>query len=164
MFYLLEIENSEVILKLDLKNKPVGLVQDGVYLETGLPIEEAAALALRSSAQTGDPLAQKEKGGMGSFLTMVVLTYVNLVLILLNASISFPFSAMVPPVIAGAALTEYSETASMPVLIIGIAIAVIFASVYLLLYLLARKRTWPIVIALIFMAIDTLVVLISRHR
>lgn len=42
---------------------------------------------------------------------------------------------------------------------IGIAVAVIFASVYLVLYLLARKKTWPIIVGLILMAIDTLVVL-----
>lgn len=159
MFYLLEVENSEVIVKLDLQNKPVGLAQGGVYLETGLPIEEAAVLALRSSAQADDPLAQKEKVGMGSFLTVVVLTYVNLVLTLMNASISFPFSAMVPPIISSVALNGYQGTASMPVLVIGIAIAIIFASAYLVLYLLARKSTWPIIVALIFMAIDTLVVL-----
>lgn len=159
MFYPIEIENSEVVLKLDLQNNPFGLAQNGVYLETGLPIEDAAASALRSSAQAGDPLAQKEKGGMGSFLTLVVLTYVNLALTLLNASVSFPFSATVPPLIAGVALEGYRETSSVPVLMIGIAVAVIFASVYLVLYLLARKKTWPIIVGLILMAIDTLVVL-----
>lgn len=159
MLYPLEIENSEVVIKLDLQNKPAGLIQDGIYLETGLPIEEAAALALRSSAQIGNPLMQKDKAGMGSFLAFVVLTYVNLVLILLNAPLSFPFSAIVPPIIAELALFGYAETASMPILLIGLVIAVIAASVYLVLYLLARRSTWPIVVALIFMAIDTLIIL-----
>ena len=65
MFYPFEVENSEVILKLNLQNKPMGLVQDGVYLETGAPVEEEVTLALRTAVQTADPLAQKEKGGDG---------------------------------------------------------------------------------------------------
>ena len=158
MFCLFEVEDSELVLKLNMNNKPLGLVQDGRYLETGLPIEEEAVAVFRSTASL-DPLAQKDRVEMGSFLTFVVLTFVNLLLIAINASVSFPFSAFVPQVIIGIALSVYEELLSVPFLIGGIAIALVVSSVYLVLYLLARKKLWPIVVALTFVVVDTLVLL-----
>ncbi|MEL7608884.1 MAG: hypothetical protein AAGU74_05220 [Bacillota bacterium] len=158
MFCLFEVDGSELVLKLSVNNKPLGLAQGGVYLETGLPLEQEAAAALRAAASM-DPLAQKERVEMGSFLSFVVLTYANLLLVALNASVSFPFSAVVPQVVIGVALSLYEEFLYMPFLIGGIAIALAVASVYLVLYLLARKRLWPVVVALAFVIIDTLILL-----
>lgn len=155
LFYPLEIDGSEVIAKCDLKNQPAAIVQDGVYLDTGAPLEESVQSALRLPQ---DPLAAKERSGMGSFLTFTLLTYVNLFLLLIDSSVSFPFSAMVPQVVFGIFL--YSETPSTPGIIVGALIAVALTSVYLLLYLLSRKnRLWPVVTALIFAVIDSLILL-----
>lgn len=159
VFCPFEVEDSELILRFDMNNHPVGLIQDGVYLETGAQIEEIVLSAFRSTKEVQDPLALNNKAGMGSFLTFVILSYVNLLLIMFNASLSFPFSATVPQLVLGVFLSMNSETPSMRLLISGILISVVFTSVYLLLYLLAKKRFWPIVITLILVVIDTFVLL-----
>jgi hypothetical protein len=43
----------------------------------------------------------KNKASMASFLSFVILTYVNLALIIIEAPINFPFSAVVPQLLAG---------------------------------------------------------------
>jgi hypothetical protein len=154
IFYLFEIGDSEFILKLDLNNQPAGLAREGVYLETGLPIEEEAITALRESIYASQSQAQKERARMGSFLTFVGLTYLNLILIAVDASISFPFSAFVPQIIMGFGL--YGELPISPVIMVLAAIAI--ASVYLGLYLLARKWTWPILVTIILIILDTIVI------
>lgn len=159
MFYRLDVDDSEIILKLDLKNNPVGLIQDGIYLESGLPVEEQVLSAFHDSLRALDPAVQKDKAGMGSFLSFVALTYLNLILILVNAPVSFPFSAVVPQFILGIAFSVYDQTASMFMMVTGAIFALIFTSIYLVLYLLARKRTWPVIVALILVVIDSLVII-----
>lgn len=140
MFCPFEVDGSEIILRLDLKNHPVGLIQDGVYLETGTPMEETVLSAFRSAQESQNPIIANDRAGMGAFLTFVGLTYVNLILILMNASLSFPFSATVPQLVLGIALSWNEESPSTVLFVSGIVLSVIFASVYLLLYLLAKKR------------------------
>lgn len=158
LFYRLDVDDSEIILKLDLNNNPVGLIQDGIYLESGLPVEEQVIAAFREPLHTLSPTAKNDKAGMGSFLSFVVLTYVNFILIFVNAPLSFPFSAMVPQLVLGIAYSVYDETSSMFMMVAGVIFSLIFASVYLVLYLLARKRTWPVIVALILVVIDSLVI------
>lgn len=159
MCFPLIIDGSEITLMLDLHNNPIGLIQDGYFIETGLPIDEQIISALRESKGEPNPSAKKTKVVMGSFLTFVVLTYINLFLILINASISFPFSAMVPQLIIGIALSFYNETLSMVPIVVGTIISLVFASVYLVLYFLGKKRIWPIIVTLILVIIDSGVVL-----
>lgn len=161
VFYPITVDGSKIILKFNQWNKPLGLIQDGVYQDTGLPLEEEAAAAIRSAAALDlDPTARKDKAGMTSFLTLAVLTYVNIILILIDASISFPFSAFVPQLAAGIGLLWYQETGVLTFVIAGTAAALVLATVYLALYLLARRgRLWPIVTALALIAIDTAILL-----
>ncbi|WP_444659952.1 hypothetical protein ACRQV7_06945 [Caproiciproducens sp. R2] len=159
MFCPFEVDGSEIILRLDLKNHPVGLILDGVYLETGTPMEETVLSAFRSAQESQNPIIANDRAGMGAFLTFVGLTYVNLILILMNASLSFPFSATVPQLVLGIALSWNEESPSTVLFVSGIVLSVIFASVYLLLYLLAKKRFWPVVATLVLVVLDTLVVL-----
>ncbi|TQI65510.1 FAIM1 (Fas apoptotic inhibitory molecule) protein [Clostridium sp. KNHs216] len=159
MFCPFEVDGSEMMLRLDLKNYPVGLIQDGIYLETGMPMEETVLSAFRSAQEDQNPIIANDRAGMGAFLTFVGLTYVNLILILMNASLSFPFSATVPQLVLGIALSWNEEAPSTVLFVSGIVLSVIFASVYLLLYLLAKKRFWPVVVALVLVVLDTLVVL-----
>lgn len=159
MFYPFEVGDSELILKLTLNGKPAGLAQDGVYLDTGLPLEQAAARAFAEASQGQSPAAGQDRGGMGSFLTVVVLTFVNLGLTLINASVSFPFSAMTPSIIAAFAVYSYWQTGSVGTLVFGVGAALIFAAAYAVLWFLARSRTWPVMAALVLMVLDTAVLL-----
>ncbi len=155
-FFPFEIEESQFILKLDSQKSSPRLYQDGFAVETNQPIEEAAEAAIRVYMDSTDPLAAKDKSGMSTFLALVILTYVNLVLIFLNATISFPFSAIIPQAILGISMVVYEETLSPLYMVIGILVSLICASAYLLLYLFAKKRTWPVTAALVLMIIDTL--------
>lgn len=158
MFYFIEIEDSEIILKL-VRNKPEGLIQDGVYLDTGLPLEESVAESFHAFLQYHDPLTTKNRTAMGSFLTFVILTFVNLFLIAINSSISFPFSATVPQVLFS--IGWYSQDLVLPVSsIVLILSGIIGAVIYLGLYLLALKRTWPVLTTLILVSIDTIVLIV----
>ncbi len=95
---------------------------------------------------------------MASFLSFVILTYVNLALIIIEAPINFPFSAVVPQLLAGLAWYPSDIVLPIPPGVL-LLIAFLIASVYLVLYLLGRKRDWPIITALILISIDTLVLL-----
>lgn len=75
MFYPFEIDGSEIILKLDLNNDPIGLIIDGQYIDTGLPMEEEAITILKEISKTNNPTVKKEQAGMGSFLTFVILSF-----------------------------------------------------------------------------------------
>ncbi|MBW7571368.1 hypothetical protein [Caproiciproducens faecalis] len=154
-----EVDGSQIIIRFDLKNHPVGLIQDGFYLDTGAPMEEDVLSAFRAVAEAQNPLVANDKAGMGAFLTFVGLTYVNLVLIFVNAPFSFPYSATVPQLILGVALSLTAETPSTVIFAAGILISLFFTSVYLILYLLAKKRFWPVVATFVLVLLDTFVVI-----
>lgn len=161
MYYPFEIDGDELILKLDLKNNPVGLIHNGKYIDSGLPIEDKAASVLQSASRYDNPLEKKEQVGMGSFLTFVILTYVNLVLLVVKATIIFPFSAYVPWVITATAFYGYDNNfIPLSVLIICFVASLIIASIYLMLYLFSKKYTWPVITAMVLMIIDTLILIL----
>ena len=158
LFYPIPMDESELIVKLDLKNHPVDVIQDGFYLQTGAPLEESVQSALRSSKEAQNPLVLQDRSGMGSLLTFTVLTYLNLFLLLVNTSVSFPFSAVAPQLVLG--LFLYSEAPSTARIAVGALISVALTSVYLVLYLLSKKdRLWPVAVALVFAAIDFLILM-----
>lgn len=159
LFYPIEIENSELFLKCDLKNHPVDMVQDGRYLAVGTPLEQEIQDTLLQSVEARDPLTAKDRSAMGSLLTFTVLTYVNMVLFLIDASVTFPFSAIVPEIVLE--LFSMAEVPSVFQTAVGVLVSVALASVYLFLYWRARKNNslWPIILSLILVAADTLVVL-----
>lgn len=159
IFYPVDLDGSELFIRMDSKKNPVDLIQDGLSLEAGTPVDEATLSKLWSSKAAQSPLAVRERSGMGSFLAFTVLTYLNLFLILTDASLSFPFSAMVPQIVLG--LFLYAGTPSTLRIVAGVLVSAALTSVYLVFYLLARKnRLWPIVVTLILVALDTLATLI----
>lgn len=158
MLYAFDIDGSEIVLKLDMHNKPQDIIQDGVYLETGQPVEDEVLAAFRTAALNQDPLIQSDKAQMGSFLSFVILTFVNPILILLDAPFVFPFSAIIPQLIVEFGMNNVLDLYPAPNLFLCMMLALIFASAILLLYLLAVKRTWPVIVTLVFVSIDTAVV------
>ena len=83
-----------------------------------------------------------------NLLAVVILTLANLVLIVLDTNLNFPFSAIVPQVV----LILFMDIA-MP---IAMAAAVICVSFYLLFFFLSKRWRVFILVAFIFFAMDTL--------
>jgi len=145
MFAKLDIADKDVVLKISLNGKKVDLIVDGLNIDNQEPTQINNRPELSSNKVNKNILLQRKvKTGLGSYLTFVVFTYVNLVLVMLNASLSFPFSATVPqiPLIFGRIL--YEAQGMSVFYMTGIIIALSLASGYLLLFFLSRKRVVPI--------------------
>jgi hypothetical protein len=94
---------------------------------------------------------------MVSFLFFIILTYLNLLLGLIFKA-SIPFSADVPSFLMALGLSAHRVSAVPVVFIVASFVCV---TIYLALFLLGRKRTWPILTALILISMDTLIVILS---
>lgn len=108
-----------------------------------------------NNSENNSALLNKVKTGLGSFLTMVVLTYINIFLFLINSSVSFPFSAFIPSLCAAVANATRQNGESMILVLIIASLSVIFTSIFLLLYFLSRKYLLPVWIALVIFILDT---------
>jgi len=84
---------------------------------------------------------------------------VHIFLLSVKATVSFPFSAFVPTMLAGVAAYGFEESGEIAVVAVVIILAVILASIFLWLYFLSKKRFAPLWIALILFALDTAVLL-----
>ena len=117
------------------------------------------------------------KSARVNILIVVALTLVNLLFLVLESGTYFLFSAFVPYIIALLAmflcgkfptedyefLVEDFEPFDTSVLTIALIIAIALTSVYLLLWLLSKKgKPLPLLFALIFFIIDTLMLLIIQ--
>jgi hypothetical protein len=131
---------------------------DGKYIETGLPLEDNVDTAIRTGGEAPPPLTAKHKTYMGSFLSFVILTFLNIALITFGVSVNFPFSASVPQffwALGWYSLKKTSAGFSALMLLAGVVLLVI----YFVLYLLSKKRVWPILTALVLISIDTVFLL-----
>ena len=84
-----------------------------------------------------------------NLLLVIALTTVNLILAAFQSEFYILFSATIPTIIYGYSLLEGFAA-------IGLAIALVMVGVYLLCYLMSKKRRIFMLIALIFFAVDTL--------
>lgn len=154
-FIAFNIGASEFLLKRDLADQPIDLAQDGVYLSSGAPVEPQFFQLRRREQERKAADAEyqrKNKVGMGSLLSFVVFTAINLLLIAFDADISFPFSAFAPQL-----AMAFGVYLRIPLLV---AVAVVCAGIYGLLYFLGRSRHWPVVTVLVLIALDTVVLVI----
>lgn len=160
----------ECALEMDTSGEDVTLSVDGV-VRAELPPEAPAATtgsALTGTGATAEPgyppevvkWARYAKSGMSSFLTLVILTALNCVLYLADAPISFPFSAFAPTLCVGFGQLMAKDTSSNVFLIVGIVFGVLLIGLYAGLYLLARKRTWPVWVAFALIVLDTALVVL----
>lgn len=143
-------------------------------------------MGLFSQRQAGAPQDQRSlltnqyNAGRNNLLLVAIFTIVNVILLITNSDLYFLFSASLPYMIAdifmdicGMYPAEYyeywyevssvSELEFLPVsvFIAGIAIAFIFALVYILFYFLSKNGKAPWLIAsLVFFCIDTVVMFI----
>ena len=125
-------------------------------------------------------LTAKYNAGRNNLLLVAIFTIVNVILLITNSDLYFLFSASIPYIIAdlfmdycGMYPAEYyeywyeevslSELEFLPpsVFAVGVAIALIFALVYVLFYFLSKngKGAW-LIASLVFFCIDTVVMFI----
>ena len=95
-------------------------------------------------------MIKKFKSARSNLLLMIAMTTINLILIMVEASFSFLFTAFAP-MFALAVFGELSMKA------VGVAIAIIILAMYLVCYFLSKKYRVFILIALILFILDTLI-------
>lgn len=97
--------------------------------------------------------------GRSNLLLMLVLSAVNMVLLLVNASINFPFSAFFPQfaVIMGSSLADGTGVSALT--IAGVVLGILSILLYLVCYFLAKKQTGGMVAALVLFSLDTALML-----
>lgn len=157
-FFRYFVENVEIILHMERKNDPAQLAVDGLYYGSDQPVGSDILFTLRSQVNAGHPLGNKNRSGMGSFLSFVVFTYINIGLYVFSAPLMFPFSAQFPYLMLDLFHGVYFTHKEVLYYVIGIVLALVCATVYLVLYALAKRYTAPLVIALLLMVLDTLLV------
>ena len=153
-------------MKIPFNDNGVDLAIDNTFINSGLNTSEILGFnesELESYQQIDKneyaALKNKVKRANGSFLAMVVFTYVNIFLLSIKATVSFPFSAFVPTMLAGVAVFGLDEGDDFSLVATIIIIAIILTSIFLWLYFLSKKRLAPLWIALILFILDTVVLL-----
>jgi hypothetical protein len=161
LFYPMLIDGSEIILRLDLGYRVQGLSRNGIDVSTGQPLGDSILSAYRAALQSGETqqlFSAKDAVITGSFGIFSVLTILNLFLFLSESGRHFPFSAFIPQVLLSLGLNSPN---SIPFAISAafIILAFALAAGCLLLVALSLKKTWPVLVGLIFVVIDSIVLL-----
>ncbi len=151
----------EVILRLPARSGELpDLAIDGIFLGSGLAVDASQALACAPELGAAQvKTRQKMRAGRTSFLTMIVLTVVNMFLLVADTTFSFPFSAIAPQLVFGIGFYGFQETGAMPLLVICGAATLLMLGVYLLLYFLSAKYVAASWIALILFTVDTAILI-----
>ena len=97
----------------------------------------------------------KVKAAHAAFFTLVMFTYVNVFAIFFDADFNFPFSVSLPWLAWGEAMYWGASW------IAGFVVALLVSTVFLVLYLLSKKRTVPVIITIVLMFIDTALLALS---
>ncbi len=107
----------------------------------------------------GNLLLAQYRGARTQLLFAVIFTAVNVGTLLLNANFYFLFSLTVPYylVVFGAVFTQ--QTALNAFLIIGAIAAVVIFAVYVILYILSKRKPGAMTAALVLFIIDSLAVI-----
>ena len=121
------------------------------------PVAEIAGPATSAHFLEQEAWQKKIKSGMSSFLMLIILSLVNIVLIWLNASISFPFSIFTSGIAFAIGQSTADETGSVVFLIAGVVFSGLMIAIYAVLYKLAGRRIWPVWTALALIIIDSLI-------
>ncbi len=104
-------------------------------------------------------LAVMQKG-RNNLLLMLGLTLVNIVLYIVGAALTFPFSAFLPQMSVAVGLELYYELALAVFPVGGAVIAALLLGFYGLCYFLSARRPGWLIAALVLFALDTVVLLV----
>lgn len=157
-FFRYFIGESEIILRMERKNDPAQLAVDGIYYGSDQPVESDILFSLRSQANAGHPLGKQNREGMGAFLTFVIATYVNMGLYFIGEAPLFPFSLYFPYWLIARFENVAKANMDNAIFIIGIVVALICATINLLLYALGKRRSGPLGVALLLVVLDALLI------
>lgn len=91
-----------------------------------------------------------------NLVLFAVLTVVNMVLIAVDASISFSFSAEIPPLLIGIGLSALSEAGSAAIAAVFFVLAAVSVGFIFLCAVLSKKKPGWLIAALIYTAADML--------
>ena len=91
-----------------------------------------------------------------NLVLFAILTVVNMVLIAVDASISFSFSAEIPPLLIGIGLSALGEAGSAAVASVFFVLAVVSVGFIFLCAVLSKKKPGWLIAALIYTAADML--------
>lgn len=105
-------------------------------------------------------LQKRVKAGFASYLTFIVLTCLNLVIVMFEIGFTFPFSAVIPELPLRFGQSYYQEEGAIWAYVIGFLLALILASIYLLLYFLSKKKMLAIYITIGLVMLDTLILIL----
>ena len=91
-----------------------------------------------------------------NLLSVVIFSAINVLLVLANTNLSFLFSATFPLFVAGFGQAWTQESGEPVFLLVAAAISIVVIGLYLLFYLLTKKRKGAIIGALVLFSLDTL--------
>lgn len=158
-FYRYYVGECEIILRMERKNDPAQLAVGGYYYGSDQPVESDILFSVRSQANAGHPLGNSNRNGIGTFLAYIITTYVNMGLFFLEEPPLFPFSQYFPYFLIQRFENVATASRDTNLLLIGVAIALISATLHLLLYALGKRWTAPLVVAFILVLLDIPVIL-----
>jgi hypothetical protein len=147
---------KECYLQVD-EDKAATLYVDGQVHDPIEPDEPSASVRTAAPAvPLHADLQKKIKSGMSSFMTLIILSLINNILAIVNASISFPFSIFSSVAVMG--LTEgIADNFGIPAIaIVGLVLSFLTIGIYALLYYLSARRVWPVWTAFGLFVADTL--------
>lgn len=100
-------------------------------------------------------MEQKYRNARANLLLMAILTVLNIILLVTESSISFPFSAVIPQISAIWGIIWLGMEQTVPA-ILGIAVAVICLAAYFLCYFFSKKHYGWMIAALCLFSLDSL--------
>lgn len=114
-------------------------------------------------------LTQQKKGGRGTLLLILVFTVINLVLVVLDQGTQFLFSASVPYylTLVGKGLDNGFAEGAWPVngtyTVTALVVSAVILGVYLLCWLLSKKRSGWLTAALVLFIVDTVALIVLSY-
>ncbi|MBR7141980.1 MAG: hypothetical protein IKD06_00405 [Clostridia bacterium] len=96
------------------------------------------------------------KQALADLFLVALLSAVNIVALLTEATFSFPFSAVSPMIVYALGSAWAEQTGAEGYLIAGMILAVLIVGLFLVLWLFAKKRPGALLAATLFFAADTL--------
>lgn len=156
-FTILPLADRECILRIDQSGQDIQLLVDGVATP---PEIEADASADDEPATATQPVWERQvKSGMSSFLTLIILSLLNIVLTAVESTIFFPFSISATIIALSFGQAFSAEAGSSVFYIAGLILAVLIMGIFIGLYVLTRRYAWPAWVAFGLVVGDTLLLI-----
>jgi hypothetical protein len=161
-FTLLPCGTRKCLLQVSLDGTTAALYVDDA-LQTPLSVSDGTAVPGQATApvMSDSSLLQKKiKSGMGSFMTLILFSVVNMILIFAKATIEFPFSifAVSFSTQLGQAFSE--SYANKAFIWVSVIVAIVIIAAYAVLYALASRHAWPVWLAFGLIIADTILMLV----